>query len=225
MLRLRLAVIPLLALGCVGSVDDSGDENQNAQDVITNVDSWNDLELLRNSAPLSVTRSGSGTVMSSPVGINCGTTCTARFRLNTNVVLTATPAAGFTFAGWSGACSGTSLCSLTINQAKSVTATFTPTAAQQARLTVELVDDVTCAPYAYGTIVTSPGGLSCSMTAGNPKICTATFPVGTVVSLSATPGSLTSFLGYSAPGCSVSSCNVPMNGDQGVRATFCGLIQ
>ena len=50
---------------------------------------------------------GSGTVTSSPAGINCGATCSASFPAATVVTLTAAPAAGSTFAGWSGACSGT----------------------------------------------------------------------------------------------------------------------
>ena len=58
---------------------------------------------------LTVTKAGtgSGTVTSSPSGINCGTTCSASFALNTSVTLTAAPASGSTFGGWSGACTGT----------------------------------------------------------------------------------------------------------------------
>jgi hypothetical protein len=52
---------------------------------------------------------GSGTVTSSAGGINCGTTCAADFDSGTSVALTATPAENSTFAGWSGACSGTGL--------------------------------------------------------------------------------------------------------------------
>ncbi len=54
---------------------------------------------------LTVTKAGggAGTVTSSPTGINCGTTCSAAFSDGTAVALTASPAAGSTFAGWSGA--------------------------------------------------------------------------------------------------------------------------
>jgi hypothetical protein len=41
------------------------------------------------------------------------------------VTLTATPAAGSSFTGWGGACSGTGKCTLTMNSDKSVTAQFT----------------------------------------------------------------------------------------------------
>ncbi|MCC6456050.1 MAG: InlB B-repeat-containing protein [Caldilineaceae bacterium] len=68
--------------------------------------------------------SGSGTVSSVPAGINCGADCTETFNAGTAVALTATPSASSTFAGWSGACSGTGACHVTINEANDVTATF-----------------------------------------------------------------------------------------------------
>jgi hypothetical protein len=75
---------------------------------------------------LSVSRAGtgSGTVTSSPSGINCGSTCSASYGNGTNVTLTAAAASGSTFAGWSGACSGTGSCTVSMTAARSVTATF-----------------------------------------------------------------------------------------------------
>jgi len=74
--------------------------------------------------PLSVIKSGtgSGTVSSNPAGINCGSTCSGSF--GGSVTLTATPATGSTFAGWSGACTGTGTCTVTMDGAKNVTAVF-----------------------------------------------------------------------------------------------------
>lgn len=77
---------------------------------------------------LSVSRTGagSGTVASSPVGVSCGAGCSAVFAANTVVTLAASPAAGSSFAGWSGGgCSGTGLCTVTLTDAQSVTASFT----------------------------------------------------------------------------------------------------
>lgn len=69
--------------------------------------------------------SGNGTVLSSPDGINCGTRCNAPFTRRTNVTLTAIPASDSFFSGWSGACSGTNTtCSVAMNSAQSVTASF-----------------------------------------------------------------------------------------------------
>jgi dienelactone hydrolase len=74
---------------------------------------------------LTVAPTGSGTVTSSPAGINCGATCSANFNSGISVTLTATPASGNTFSSWSGACTGTGSCVVTMNDAQSVTATFT----------------------------------------------------------------------------------------------------
>ena len=70
--------------------------------------------------------SGSGAVSSTPAGINCGTTCTANFA-DGAVTLTATPGASFVFTGWSGACSGTSVCTIPAGSTVTATATFTAT--------------------------------------------------------------------------------------------------
>lgn len=86
---------------------------------------------------LSVTKSGTGTgdVASSPAGIACGATCSVSVVAGTQITLTATPATGSTFTGWSGACSGTAACTLTISASTTATATFT-LAAQQAPVPV-----------------------------------------------------------------------------------------
>ena len=75
---------------------------------------------------LTVSKSGTGTgtVTSSPAGISCGATCSADFDKGTTVTLSAAAGSGSSFAGWSGACSGTASCSVTVDAAKSVTATF-----------------------------------------------------------------------------------------------------
>lgn len=57
---------------------------------------------------------GSGSVTSAPAGVDCGRFCTAPFPDGTQVVLTAVAAPGSRFRGWSGACSGTDTCSVTV---------------------------------------------------------------------------------------------------------------
>lgn len=68
---------------------------------------------------------GSGTVTSDPAGIACGSTCSAYFPQGGTVTLTATPAAGSTFTGWSGDCSGTGTCEVTMDSTRQVGAAFT----------------------------------------------------------------------------------------------------
>jgi alpha-tubulin suppressor-like RCC1 family protein len=73
---------------------------------------------------LTVTTSGNGAVSSTPGGIDCGTSCVSGFAVGTQVTLTATPANGYAFSGWSGACSGTAACAVTMDTAKTVGASF-----------------------------------------------------------------------------------------------------
>ncbi len=79
---------------------------------------------------LTVTKQGTGkgTVTSTPAGVDCGTTCDSQFsQFNDGEVVTlaASAAQGSTFTGWSGACTGTAPCQVTMDQARQVSATFT----------------------------------------------------------------------------------------------------
>ena len=85
---------------------------------------------------------GAGTVTSSPAGIDCGNTCSGEFESGASVTLTATPAIGSTFAGWSvdgDACpvlsNGGLSCAVTMTQARNVTATFASVAAVECTVT------------------------------------------------------------------------------------------
>lgn len=71
------------------------------------------------------TGSGSGTVSSTPGGIDCGTVCSAQFEDESTATLTAEAAAGSVFSGWSGACTGTESCTVALSASRSVSASFT----------------------------------------------------------------------------------------------------
>jgi Divergent InlB B-repeat domain len=92
------------------------------------------------SSTLAVSKTGVGTITSSQAGINCGTVCAAPFSTTSIVTLNATPAAGYTFTGWSGACVGTGACSVAMAMAKSVVATFTAAAASLPTVTLVAID-------------------------------------------------------------------------------------
>jgi phospholipase C len=148
---------------------------------------------------------GTGIVTSSPAGISCPTACLATFTAGTEVTLTATPAANYTFAGWSGACSGTSACIVDMNAAETVSATFTLLSYQ---LTV-------ASPAAgTGTVTSSPAGINC------PGTCAAGFSAGTQVALTATPGTNYVFAGWSGACSGTASCTVDMTGAETVTASF-----
>ena len=68
---------------------------------------------------------GTGTISTADNGINCGSTCAKTYASGTVVSLTAVATTGSTFAGWSGACSGTQAsCTITLDSNKTVSATF-----------------------------------------------------------------------------------------------------
>ena len=72
---------------------------------------------------VSLAGSGSGTVTGS--GISCPGTCSHSYTAGTTVTLTASPASGSSFSGWSGGgCSGTGSCTVTMNSNQSVSASF-----------------------------------------------------------------------------------------------------
>ena len=74
---------------------------------------------------LTVSKTGPGSITGYPGGINCGSVCSASYPSGSSVILTAVPANGARFQGWSGACSGTLLtCTVTMTQAKSASAGF-----------------------------------------------------------------------------------------------------
>jgi hypothetical protein len=137
---------------------------------------------------------GAGLVSSSPVGIDCGPTCTSGFDAGTEVTLTAEESPGSTFSGWSGDCTGaTAVCHLTLDKALEVSATFTPilppASADPSTKPRRLA--ITVGGTGSGTIVSNPAGIEC----GTP--CSAVYPPGTVISLSATADSESHFSGWS----------------------------
>ena len=97
---------------------DSSYNSLNASDVaVANVD--NDDPPV---TTLTIVKSGSGTVTGT--GIACGVDCSETYALGAQVTLTASPAAGWTFGGWNGPCTGVGQCQVTMNMTKSVTALF-----------------------------------------------------------------------------------------------------
>jgi endoglucanase len=150
-----------------------------------------------------------GTVTSSPSGINCGATCSANYASGTVVTLTATPASFATFAGWSGACSGTGSCTLTMNANRTVTATFNTSATT---FTLSVMKAGLLAPF--GTVTSSPSEINCGAT------CSANYASSTVVTLTATPPSFATFAGWSGACSGTGPCTLTMNAAQSVVATF-----
>jgi len=73
---------------------------------------------------VSKTGTGRGVINSIPAGINCGSDCEENYNSGAQVALTAIPESDSIFGGWSGACSGTGSCSLTMSSELSVSVIF-----------------------------------------------------------------------------------------------------
>jgi phospholipase C len=165
---------------------------------------------------LTVAVSGSGSVTSSPPGINCPTTCAASFAPNTQITLTETPGTGDFFSGWGGTCSGTGTCTLTLTSTKRVTAAFS------AEVAGNLLT-VTMAGAGMGTVTSTPAGISC--TTGSTATCSATFAPDTPVTLTETSATGSVFNGWSGGCTGTTGCNITLSAATGVTATFGGTLQ
>jgi hypothetical protein len=74
---------------------------------------------------------GSGSIASSPAGINCPSDCSEPYDPGATVTLTATPAAGSVLSAWTGACASAGTapqCTLALNGNTVMGATFAPAA-------------------------------------------------------------------------------------------------
>jgi len=156
---------------------------------------------------LVVTKAGTGSGTVAGGTINCGTTCTASLASGTSVTLTATPATGSTFDGWSGACTGTGACTVSMTAARTVTATFS-TSGGGTTYTLS----VTKAGTGSGTV--AGGTINCG------TACSASFASGTTVTLTATPATGSLFAGWSGACTGTGACTVAMTAARTVTATF-----
>lgn len=157
--------------------------------------------------PLTVTKAGTGTgtVASDVAGIACGADCTEDIYRTTVVTLTPTPDISSTFTGWTGACTGTGTCVVTMDEAKDVGAEF---AIKSFTLSVSKTG------IGEGTITSDPAGIS------YPGDVTETYTYGTIVNLTATPAYNIKFIGWTGVCTGTGVCSVTMNEAKNVSAEF-----
>jgi hypothetical protein len=159
------------------------------------------------SFPVTLSKSGGGIVTSVPAGIDCGPVCSFEFKTGTAVSLTATAEPGYQFNGWAGDCTGASTCVLTVNSAKTVTASFVLTGSAT---TFPLTTSVS----GSGTITSNPAGIACGTD------CSDDYPANAAVTLTATPVAGSSFAGWSGDCTGTGSCVVTMSSAKRVSAVF-----
>jgi uncharacterized protein (DUF2141 family) len=154
---------------------------------------------------LTVTKSGTGTgkVTSSPAGIDCGAICSAEFDQGTEVTLTPSASAGSEFKEWTGACTGSGECKVTMSAAKSVGAKFD------------------LAPKPKFTLTITKAGTGSGSVTCNGGACASSYDEGTTITLAASAAAGSSFAGWSGAGCSgTGTCEVTLNANTTVTATF-----
>ncbi len=160
---------------------------------------------------ITMTGNGSGTVTSSPAGLNCtdGTgTCAFNFLQGTPVILTSLPTGGSTFDGWTGNTDCTDGM-VTMNGPISCAASF-------ALISTESTLSITTSGTGSGTVTSSPAGLNCTDGTGT---CAFNFPQGTPVTLTNTPATGSTFDGWTGN----TDCTdgmITMNGPISCTATF-----
>jgi PKD repeat protein len=139
--------------------------------------------------------------------------CTIFYDPGTVITMTAQPEPGTNFFGWSGACTGTGTCTVTMDQAREVTGTFR---GPSRRLTLE----VGSVGGARGSVRNSVNNGLCTTT-GNPVTCVITVPqVGTVVTLTALPQTGWRLLAWSGACSGTGACQVTMSDALAAGATF-----
>jgi List-Bact-rpt repeat protein len=152
--------------------------------------------------PLTIaTSGGKGAVVSSPQGLSCPPDCSVLVDNNAAVSLGAAPAAGFRLVGWSGACSGSGTCRVTMSAAQSVTALFGP---GSYRLTVAV----------SGAGKVSGVGAVCLAT------CVRSLPGGEQRTLRATPAKGFRFAGWGGDCSGSAACRLPGNRAHHVAVRF-----
>ena len=161
-------------------------------------------------ASVTVTKTGSGKVVSDPKGLKCGAStnpCTASFGVGKTVKLTASAADGWAFAGWGGDCAAATgrTCKLKVSGPRSATVTFV----KLHKLTVDV--------KGKGKVVSSPEGIRCG------DDCTAKFRQGTEVTLDPRPedGAILHAWGGACAGHPTpTACVLEMTSSMSAQATF-----
>ncbi|MCP4896580.1 MAG: DUF11 domain-containing protein [bacterium] len=183
--------------------DTVGNGGPEIEEVITDLDSNLPDDAIINALDVTVSGSGTGTVTSSPSGIDCPGDCSEDFGNNTVIDLTPSAGANSVFSGWSGDAD----CSdgqVTLDDDISCTATFD---LETHTLTMATTG------AGGGTVTSSPTGISC------PGDCSEDYDYGEVVDLTATPDGSSEFSGWSGD-TDCSDGQVTLDADVSCTATF-----
>ncbi len=167
-------------------------------------------ELRRLTVTSSATGGATGTVTSTPAGIDCGTICSHDYEAGTQVTLSAAADGNATFM-WGGACSGTSSCVVTMEQARTVSVSFL--AGQPGKNTVT----VSALGGGTGKVTSSPPGLDCGE---GGTVCSFAFDTGSAVVLTAADASGVRYHLWRNGCTGLTTCDLVLTSNQSVEIIF-----
>jgi hypothetical protein len=146
-------------------------------------------------------------------GIDCGPNCSSNFDVGTVVTLWAIPLGDSIFQGWTGACSGGGTCTVTMDQARSVTARFDAPGPTEIKSTFTISKNGS----GTGTVTSGVPGINCG------SDCGARYPSNVNVTFTATPADGSHVAGWSGPCAGAgtrTTCVVTVGPATGVTVTF-----
>ncbi len=148
------------------------------------------------------------------------TDCTKMYGFKSTVVLTATADPLSTFAGWSGACTGTApTCKVVMTQSRNVRATFTGQG--PASFTLNVVGGGNGSGLVQSAAGPTPQ-INCSITTGSAGsgTCSATYQDQTQITLTVAPNSGHTFDGWTGDCSGTGTCILSITADRSVTATL-----
>lgn len=176
-------------------------------------------------AGLSVSLASPGRVVSTPAGIDCqrgegapqSGTCQAIYPPGTAVSLNPVAPANYVFAEWGGSCGGGAECVVTMTNDRAVLATF------------HRISVITIFGGGQGTgrVTSNPAVIDCTLVAGaqTGPVCSVGRAIGTVYTLTATPGPGMGFVGWAGAACAgTGTCQFALAEPVQVVAIFAPLV-
>ncbi len=171
----------------------------------------NNWDSMQGDFVLAVYNGYGGTVNSNDGFVSCPSLCVHNYAPQSVVTLSATPAPGYYFYGWSNGCSGTGYCNVVMNANLSPGANFFPIAGGSYTLSVTVTGN--------GIVSSADGLINC------PGTCSAIYQQNSQVTLTTSPALGSTFGGWIGACTGTASCNVTLTQNYSVTGEFTSPVQ